>query len=96
MVSFMTEPIEHRRKRLLYRAMHRGFKEADLLLGGFAQKFIHEMSVVDLDEFEELIAFPDRELYEWATGRETPPANIETNPVFQSLRTFNVAADLQS
>ncbi len=72
--------------------MHRGFKEADLLIGGFAQAYLQSMLTRDLDEFEELISFPDKELYEWAIGREEPPANIKANPVFIRLQAFDVAA----
>jgi len=33
------ESIEIRRKRLKFRSWHRGIKEADILLGSFADKF---------------------------------------------------------
>ena len=47
------ENIEIFRKKLLYKASHRGTKEMDILMGNFADKFIqlfddHELSLLDI------------------------------------------------
>ncbi|MEM8771130.1 MAG: succinate dehydrogenase assembly factor 2 [Pseudomonadota bacterium] len=81
--------LENRRKKLLYRATYRGFKEADLLFGGFAKAHIAEMTDAELDEFEALLKLNDRELYEWAIGKKEPPANI-SGPVFTRLCAFKL------
>ena len=83
-----TDPI--RRKRLMHRAKYRGFKEADLLIGGFAAAHVPTMSAAELDEFEALLALSDHELMAWATGNAPPPANV-SGPVFKALRGFDVA-----
>ncbi|HQX85830.1 MAG TPA: succinate dehydrogenase assembly factor 2, partial [Aestuariivirga sp.] len=36
-MTYPAEPIELRRKRLLWRSSHRGIREMDLLMGGFAR-----------------------------------------------------------
>jgi antitoxin CptB len=77
-----------RRKRLLYRAQHRGFKEADLLIGGFAAAFLAAMTESELAEFETLLQFPDPDLYAWLKGGETPPPDISAGSVFQRLAAF--------
>lgn len=84
-------PLDPRRKQLLYRASYRGFKEADLLIGGFARAHLPAMSEAELDAFEALLALPDHDLYAWATGTAAPPANLE-GPVLDRLRAFDVAA----
>lgn len=81
----------HRRKRLLYRATHRGFKEADLVVGGFATAHVAGMSADELDEFEALLALPDHDLYAFLKGGREPPANL-VGPVFERMRAFDVAA----
>ncbi len=81
--------LDHRRKKLLYRATYRGFKEADLLIGGFAKTHIAAMSESDLDEFEALLKLNDRDLYAWATGKVEPPANVQ-GPVLEKLRAFDL------
>lgn len=87
----MTSDIDIRRKRLLYIATYRGFKEADLLIGGFAKANLAEMNEAELDEFEALLQINDKELYAWATGKAEPPANV-SGPVFERLKKFDVAA----
>jgi len=87
----VTSDIEIRRKRLLYRASYRGFKEADLLVGGFAKAHLPEMNEADLDAFEALLKLEDRDLYDWATGKRAAPPEVE-GPVFERLQAFNVAA----
>ncbi|MEZ5892281.1 MAG: succinate dehydrogenase assembly factor 2 [Parvularculaceae bacterium] len=64
----MTGDLDARRKRILYRASYRGFKEADLVIGGFAKAYIAELSEDDLDAFEALLEQNDRELYAWVRG----------------------------
>lgn len=80
------------RKKLLYRASYRGFKEADLLIGGFAKAHLGAMSESELAEFETLLTLNDRDLYAWATGKKAPPANVR-GPVFDRLCAFRLNAD---
>ena len=82
--------LEIRRKKLLYRASYRGFKEADILIGSFARACLADMTESDLDEFEALLALNDRDLYDWATGKREAPANIG-GAVFRKLRSFSPA-----
>ncbi|MEX0645689.1 MAG: succinate dehydrogenase assembly factor 2 [Parvularculaceae bacterium] len=81
---------EIRRKRLLYQAQHRGFKEADLVIGGFAAENLIRMSGAELDAFEALLAYPDHDLYAWIKGETLPPPEVRGG-VFDALRSFNVA-----
>ena len=86
----MIEDIEKRRKKLLYRASYRGFKEADLLIGGFARAHLPTMDEAALNEFEALLKTPDRELYAWATGTQEPPANM-VGEVLHKLQAHKLA-----
>ncbi len=62
-----------RRKRLLFRAWHRGTREADLILGSFAEAHLAGFDRAGLDEFEALLECPDAELFDWIGGRAAPP-----------------------
>lgn len=65
---------EARLKKLKFRAWRRGFREADLILGPFADRHVQEMDGETLDTFERLLEVPDQDLYAWITDREpTPP-----------------------
>ncbi|HQX27733.1 MAG TPA: succinate dehydrogenase assembly factor 2 [Alphaproteobacteria bacterium] len=79
------EDIEIRRKRLVYRAWHRGTREMDLILGSFADKNVAGFSDAELDEFEGLLQLQDPDLYNWITGTEPVPANVESD-LFTKLK----------
>ncbi len=63
-----------RLKKLKFRAWRRGFREADLILGPFADRYVAAFSPDELDAFERLLEVPDQDLYAWITDRlPTPP-----------------------
>ena len=76
-----------RKKRLVYRANYRGFKEADLILGGFAKAHIDELSEEEIDMFEDLLGEKDHDIYNWITGKLPEPANYDT-PILKKLIAF--------
>ena len=83
--------LDSRRKRLIFRADHRGTKEMDLLLGTFAKKYVPEFSEQELDEFEELLTHNDPDLYNWITGKEEAPDELSSCLVFLKLTTHKIA-----
>ena len=80
-----------RLKKLQYRAEHRGFREADIIIGGFARQHLHELSDAQLDEFERLIDQPDPDLYAWIIGREPTPEAFD-GEVMDLIRSFRFFA----
>ena len=47
-------------KKLIYRSNHRGTKEMDLLIGGFANNNLQSLTLEELKEFEILLNFTDK------------------------------------
>ena len=78
---------ETEKKRLLYRANYRGFKEADILLGGFLKENIDKFSDEELRAFEDLLEAKDHDIYGWITGAMETPANYDT-PVLEKIRQY--------
>ena len=68
-----TSAEEARRKRMLWRANHRGIKEMDIILGGFASQKLAAMERHELARFEELLEVPDQQFLAWITGTEQVP-----------------------
>jgi antitoxin CptB len=60
---------EPRRRRLLYRATHRGTFENDLLIGGFVRDHLDTLTEADIEALETLMERPDPDLADWLTGR---------------------------
>lgn len=83
--------------RIAFRAWRRGFREADLVLGPFADREGPTLSSADLDDFESLLMLDDdHRLYAWIIGTELTPAEFET-PVMARIRAFmraHVAAEV--
>ncbi len=78
---------DSRRRRLIYRASHRGIKEMDLLLGGYAKARAEHLDSHDLDLLEELMDVPDQQLYAWITSAEALPDGFQ-NAQFDELKAY--------
>lgn len=73
----MTHVSEADRKRARWRAEHRGTKEADMLIGGFAARYLPTMDAGEFAWFEMLLAEQDVDIMAWAFGRGSPPPHLE-------------------
>jgi len=71
------EDIATRRRRLRYRAWHRGTQEMDLVLGPYADAYLEGMDAGQLDRLEGLMEEEDTDLLKWVMGQEAPPARID-------------------
>jgi len=80
--------MDTRKKRLVYRSNYRGFKEADLILGGYAKAHIETMSEAEVLMFEDLLNAKDHDIYAWINKTLPVPANYDT-PLLERLRAFN-------
>lgn len=90
-LSRSTDGLDPRRKRILFRAWHRGIREMDLLLGRYAETVIETLSEAELDQFEALIALDDHDLYGWLTGKEPVPAQHD-DAMFRAVKAFHTPA----
>ena len=80
--------LDVRRRKILFRAWHRGTREMDLLLGRFADAGLAGMSEAELDQFERLIDVSDQDLFGWVMGEADAPAEYDM-PVFRKLKAFH-------
>lgn len=77
--------LDLRRKKALWRATHRGMKEMDLMLGGYAQKNLANMTSAQLAEFEQILNISDSLLNDWLTDKLQPPEGVQT-PMFAEIK----------
>jgi antitoxin CptB len=78
-------PLDARRRRLLYRATHRGTYENDIVIGGFVRRHIEGMRESELVALEALLELPENDLADWLTGRLPIPAEADT-PMLRRIR----------
>ena len=76
-----------RLKKLKLRAWRRGFREADLILGPFADEHVSTFTDAELDWFEALLEQPDHDLYEWILERAPTPPEFD-GPLMRRLKAF--------
>lgn len=79
--------LDTRRRRLRFRAWHRGMREMDMVMGPFADAVLEELDAADIADFEVLIDLPDPELFSWFT-EGVAPAPYDT-PLFRRMKAFH-------
>lgn len=82
--------LDVRRRRILFRAWHRGTREMDLLMGRFADAQIEGLSEDEVAAFEILIEVEDPDLFAWISGSLPTPPAVDT-PIFRKLRDWHLA-----
>ena len=83
----MSESLDQRRKRLMFRAVRRGTRESDAVVGGFAQRYLEGMDETQLARFEALLERNDPELLGWVTGLHPVPPEFD-HDVMALLKEF--------
>jgi len=78
---------EARVNRARFRAWRRGFREADLILGPFADSRAAGMTTRQMDRFERLLEQSDHDLYGWVLEQTPVPAEFD-DEVMADLRRF--------
>ena len=80
--------LDPRRRKILFRAWHRGMREVDLLVGGFAEARLAGLSEAELDDLEALMEAPDRDIFKWLIGEAPVPVEYDS-AVFAMIRAFH-------
>ena len=60
-----------------------------MILGGFADRHLADLSETSLDAFEALLDAPDQDVYEWLTEQAPAPRDHDT-PVLASIRADDI------
>lgn len=74
-----------RRRRIRFRCWHRGTREADLVLGRFADTCVDQLNETELGQLEALLDQPDPDIWDWVVGRQPVPEAFD-NDVTRRLK----------
>ena len=77
------------RKQIIYRSMHRGSKEMDLLLGNFVKRNIDKFNNNELKDLEKLLFIEDEIIYKWYFEKNSDNA-IPNTKVSMMLKNFKL------
>ncbi len=83
----MTDMHDARLKKLKFRAWRRGFREADLILGPFADRHVSDFTPAELDWFELLLDQADQDVYAWIIGTLPTPAEFD-GEIMHQIKAF--------
>lgn len=70
------EDIEIFRKKLLFKASHRGTKEMDILIGNFASKYITLFDLNELNLLNDILDTDDDEIYKMILHKIEIPSSL--------------------
>ena len=77
------------KKKLLYRSNHRGTKEMDLLIGGFAKENLATLNTEELKEFELILNFTDKKLNTWLIDNKLD-TDLEKFSISKKIKEFKL------
>ena len=80
---------ESLKKQIIYRSLHRGFKEMDLLLGSFVKKNIDNFNYSELNDLKNLLFIEDEVIFNWYFKKK-PDNSIPKNRVSTMLKNFKI------
>jgi antitoxin CptB len=89
MADRQEDETEIRKRRVQFRAWHRGTREMDLLLGRFTDAHIGSMSKDEIASLEALMELPDPDIYNWIIGAAVPSEGMDT-PLLHKIRDFHL------
>lgn len=82
---------ETRLKRLRFRSWHRGTKEADLMIGGFYDRYAAHWNDAEIAWFEALMDEDDVEIMGWAMGTIPSPPRVD-GAMLEAMRKLDYIA----
>ncbi len=86
-----SDSLDFRRRRARFRAWHRGTREADLMIGGFADRYLDGWNGDEIGWFEAILEETDVDVMAWAIGTQAAPARYE-GPQLTALRALDYVA----
>ena len=74
-----------RRKKLLWRANHRGMKELDLVIGSFARDNINSLDDKGLDDLETILGIADPVMLDMVNRKTAVPDELDNEVMRQIM-----------
>lgn len=83
-----SDELEVRKRRALWRAGHRGTKELDLVIGGYAGAMLAAMPLAEFERFEAFLRLEETDLQAWLLGPD-PVKDVAFADVINAVRAFH-------
>ncbi|MFQ3306953.1 MAG: antitoxin CptB [Candidatus Midichloriaceae bacterium] len=66
------------KRKVLYRSLHRGCKELDIILGNFSKASLEDLDFEETIQYEALLDLPDNDIYDWVTEKKEVPEQYKS------------------
>lgn len=86
----MGNHLSSRQRKLLYLSTRRGTKEADMIIGGFVERYIREFSKEELKYLEALLLESDPDLLYWISDPLKSPKQYQ-HQILTNLSEFQIS-----
>jgi antitoxin CptB len=84
----MSDDLDTRRRRAIYRSAHRGTKEMDVMLGRYCAAVLPTLDDPELARLELFLSLPDPDLQNWLLKPEVI-AGLEFADLIAAVRAFH-------
>lgn len=84
----MSDDLDTRRRRAVYRSAHRGTKEMDVMLGRYCAAVLPTLDDPDLGRLEQFLSLPDPELQNWLLKPQVI-VGLEFADIIAAVRSFH-------
>ena len=74
-------------KKIIYRAIHRGCKETDFLLGNFFEANVNNIEKLDIQACSDFLEEDDMQIYDWILNKV--PINDKYKDIITAIRKFH-------
>ena len=82
----MSEPRQHKIRRLIFKSRYSGARETALLLGAFAESELASMTDNELDDYEALLTYGDMAIWEWVSGKVAIPHEVNNSALVKLIK----------
>jgi len=77
---------------MIYRSKQRGWLEADLLLGSWAEKNVPKLSPSELDEYDLILKEETIDVYNYVSGKDPLPDHLKGLKVMNDLQQYALSS----
>ncbi|MGI4775440.1 MAG: succinate dehydrogenase assembly factor 2, partial [Janthinobacterium lividum] len=73
-------------KKINYQSNNRGYRENSIILSKFCNRFLKDMNLDELNNFDKLLNENDLDIYEWLTRKVPYPSTVDSKIMNRLLK----------
>ncbi len=78
----MTKNIPEFIRKLEYLSKYRGCKESEIIFSRFVSRYLHKLSITEMEDYEIFLQNTDAEILDWIMYKKEPPLDVKNNSIY--------------